>query len=138
MDTIPREATELYNEFSQQFKSQSPSAETLQNLFLSVTRNFERVFVIFDGLDECSEIQLTEIIPRIRDLADGTRIFVTSRPHVRDAETLSSISTVCHIAADDSDIRKYLEARLATTKIRLKPILKSNIVEMLAKGADGM
>lgn len=81
--------------------------------FLSVLSRFKRVYICFDGLEECEDlVALMAILLRVSAVQE-TRLVLTARPRIVDQcialgvgrkETVSQIEN-----HNSSDIRQYLE-----------------------------
>ena len=96
-----------------QFKSKDirPQLQDLAKTFSLVSREFERVFVVIDALDECDEGKhrqaFIEVLHTIREQAN-IRILITSRPHPQDIKKAFASASQVTVEARDSDLRKYL------------------------------
>ena len=75
-----------------------------------------KVFICIDALDECLPKNLPELLESLRDIVrgcPGARIFLTGRPHVREAiQRYFTKAVAIPISPNMGDIRNYLEMRL--------------------------
>ena len=73
-------------------------------------------FICIDALDECLPNKLPALLASLRYIVQEcprTRIFLTGRPHVKEAiERYSAWAAVVHFRSSTDDIRSYLEMRL--------------------------
>jgi hypothetical protein len=104
------------------------------SLFELTSRQFRRIYVLIDALDELDTELRPAFLSFIRRLSQlSIKTMVTSRPHVKLME-----SGLClQISATDSDIKQYIKYRL-NKKIQLSSDLKTEVLEALNTGADGM
>lgn len=82
-------------------------------LLQSITKNFSKIYIIIDGLDECSEMNSTRsnFLAGISELRSQTCTFITSR-YIPSIEKDLCGATRLQVEASDDDIRKYLTQRL--------------------------
>lgn len=114
-------------------------------LFLRATINsFSRVFIIIDGLDECSEADSTRsnFLAGIDEIQPQTCIFVTSRYLPSIASELHGAARL-QIEANDEDIRKYLIQRLQKWEflkfhLAKDPSLRERIIGSILSKAQRM
>ena len=75
-----------------------------------------KVFICIDALDELPPKNLPELLESLRDStreSPGARIFLTGRPHVKEAiQKYFAKAVVVPINPNPNDIRAYLEMRL--------------------------
>jgi hypothetical protein len=93
-----------------------PTIEALLETLREVVRNFPRVFLILDALDECAEREeLLSALTSITDWKLGMHILVTSRREADIGEVLNQIapSKICiQSTLVNNDIRDYVRERL--------------------------
>ena len=113
-----------------------PDFLAMLNEFRSCCSDFECIYVLFDALDECEDTQQERILALVDELLSisSIRIMLTSRTHV---QTVPASANVIDIKAEDSDIRIYLSSRLQGVR-HLTQDLKEEVVEVIARGAEGM
>lgn len=128
---------------------QRPTMDELSSAFLSMLREMDETFIVFDALDEC--INREELLAFIRDVSDiklrKIHLLFTSRRE-RDIEDVLHGLTgeedrICiQSALVDGDIRTYVQGRLRTDP-KLKRWQKAMDVQQeiertLLSKADGM
>lgn len=95
-----------------------------------------RIYAIFDGVDECSDAHqncILSLLARLQRM--GYRLLVSSRPHLHLRDQLSYTQTI-EISADESDLKKYVMARLREEK-NPSPALQAKCLELI-KNTHGM
>lgn len=109
-------------------RKRNPTTNSLIELINSVTIEMASVFVIFDGVDECSPEMQDFIIQLLEALRKTCfKIFVTSRPHL---QRIPKDAAVIKIRADSADIADYITQRLSHLKnIDLRDIIFKKLTE---------
>lgn len=138
---LPQSVVELY----QRLKSQQrkPQQQDLEQTILTTCRNFDRVFIIIDALDECDENNhrkpFLEFLNKLR-YNSSSNIFVTSRPYPDDVKKVFEGSSKIMIKADDSDLRKYISREIQCSEAAddIDDNFKKEIVEKVVQGARQM
>lgn len=115
-------------------------------LLQDVSKNFEEVSLIIDGLDECGwaagidRLELTRVLADLHQPSAGSiRVLIASRREQNIEHYLAKFDRVS-IAAMSSDLELYVAAEVARrlgTKI-LDESLRNEIIESLVNGAEGM
>lgn len=134
LDHIPLELSKFYD------RSNTPlNRDVLLAQFISACSQFDVIYVVFDGFDECDEIQQNEIQIVINELLSRPRLklLVTSRPHLKKLRSLADSSSFMSITAKDEDVRMYLSSRLHKIGY-LSQIVKNEAVEVISQSAQGM
>lgn len=135
---VPNEIPDCFN------ASEQPSVPVLIEALSTVLRNFRRVYIILDALDESLERQ--NLLLLLKQLASDSfekvGLLATSRKEIEIEISLEPISTQVSLSNPyvDEDIRIYVENQLQTHH-RLCPwpmSLLAEIGEALVKGAKGM
>ena len=107
---IPKDIREAFQE------GRRPLLSDLKRMLRIAIASFPQVFICIDALDEFLPKNLPELLESLRDIAresPKTRIFLTGRPHVKEAIQRYFIElAVIAISPDHADIRNYLEMRL--------------------------
>lgn len=124
-----------------------PSCEQLSEVLVCVSRCFECVMVIIDGLDECSDPQeRINILQKLSNLSDPEngpiKVVYTSRDEIDLRRSFSSFDGIS-IAARSNDLELYvaavIELRIKSKALRLRdPALKEIIINGLVSKAKGM
>ena len=107
-------------------------------------RNFSRVFIVIDALDECSEKDgiRESFLGEVRKLLPNICLLVTSRP-IANIEHEFENATRRDIHASDEDIKRYLEAQIErqpqlVRHIKADPNLRDAILNNIIQKANGM
>ena len=120
-----------------------PNRDAILKLFVDCAQYVKnRLRVLFDALDECSDDELGcvyGIIDRLRRANIG--VYVTTRPHLvdvlREQKCFADATYMENVTANELDIRLYLRKRLLEHR---KPIGEDFNEEILNKigNAEGM
>ena len=90
-------------------------ADLMQMLKIAIASR-PQVFICIDALDECLPRNLPGLLESLRDIvreSPTTRIFLTGRPHVREAiRRYFAEAVVLPITPNTDDVRNYLEMML--------------------------
>ncbi|KAI0383992.1 ankyrin [Hypomontagnella monticulosa] len=123
----------------------SPDPGKLKEAIRNMSRLFDRIYLIVDGIDECGEFveDVLDSICSISDHSDNVSTALLSRdePIIRD---LLETDFVCEqIAAHTEDITEYvtaeIEKRIQKKKLQIDDLkLKGEIMQGLIDGARGM
>ncbi|MCJ1261720.1 hypothetical protein MMC22_001586 [Lobaria immixta] len=110
-NNIPDDVVALYERHTQ-IKTRPLLNEYLR-LLQATIHNFSRVYIIIDGLDECSEANSTrsQFLTGINNIRPQICTFVTSR-YLPSIKRELPGATSLQVEANDEDIRKYLKQRL--------------------------
>ncbi len=139
--TLPRSVLDLYQRLKDQ--QRKPQQQDLEQALLNTCRDFDRVFIIIDALDECDENKhrksFLELLKSLRDNS-STNLFVTSRPHPEDVKKVLEGSSKIIIKADDSDLRKYISREIHCSEAvdDIDEDFKTKIIEKVVHGARQM
>lgn len=111
---------------------------------LACSKEFNRVFLIIDALDECDQdSQRDDLLPLfIRMGADGINILLTSRPSPHDVQTRLRDAVKIELSAHEEDIRMYIEGKierdLMTKELVEQAKCKEEIIKQLVDSSKGM
>ncbi|KAI5812827.1 hypothetical protein BZA77DRAFT_346729 [Pyronema omphalodes] len=119
--------------------------ETLRHLKLAL-RNFERVYICADALDECRDEQRVLFLNSLSNLSKDSkcslRIFMTGRTHTQKLVEKSFMDKPISITieANSEDIRRYVSAKLEKDDNYedMDDTFKKDIIEKIVDTADGM
>ena len=151
LPSVPQEVEDLYKKYRKIQPSSRLSADTphfSEALRLVISRNYARVFIIIDALDECQDA--TDLLPEFSKLQGYTRanILATSRPekHIEAAfEKAFGGSLRLGISARDEDVAKYIDGRISELDLvtddleeDLKTELKMKIKDKVIEAVDGV
>ncbi|KAI1124252.1 ankyrin repeat-containing domain protein [Nemania abortiva] len=130
---------------SQKHSAEEPSQQKLSNVFETMCRVFDQVFVIVDGLDECETDEVVRSLSQLSLKMNSASItaLLLSRDVVNIRDRLEPDFVHTKIAAHTEDIQLYvlteLEKRIESKQLRLRnPQLKTEIMDKLVTGAMGM
>lgn len=124
-------------------KGQIPQVNELQDLLLSMTKEFHAVYLVIDALDECKVGECrSELLRAFQSFQASMKLLVTSRPHLEDLNDSLSHALQVKLRAVESDIRDYVYKKLETRKIKRilgkDENLKEEVVTSIVEGAHGM
>lgn len=122
---------------------------TSEALLAATLSRFEKVFVVVDALDECSEEErklVVMLFVRLMNAKCQLKVFVTGRPE-RDLRKMLENNPCHQIDANDTskDITPFVAAALDEHIItrallggNVSPALKKELVDTISVQADGM
>ena len=136
---VPEPVKTLYASYDT--KTGGPSIEEISKTFFDVVGHEDRVFLIVDALDECSDDTRRTLLTEIWGLQKNTKIsfMATSRP-IDDLELQFAEYARLEIRADTRDVEIYLDAQLEKLPkcVRDSRALQRNIKNCISKAVDGM
>lgn len=139
---VPEEICGLWEKYKGK-KSRPPPDELLNILNLVVREYFNKVYVVLDALDECSERQI--LLPILRQLMKDkcVSLFLTSRIEHDIQKSFSEYqiySTSIESGVVATDVELFLNEHIKTieTLRDLSHALQKEIVLRLVEGAKGM
>lgn len=126
--------TALYEKHA---SSSHPPLGDLWSTLCSDISAFDRVFIVFDALDEYvhgSEGFLNDF----RNLLNlsVTSLFVTSRPTFANKSVLGDFAEL-EVHARDSDLREYIEHRLSESWLNNRPEFRHEIMQTIVDRPSG-
>jgi hypothetical protein len=135
LDAIPHDIEAVYDESSSRLKR--PEKPFLIQQLLSAAAKFSTVYVMMDGLDECTKETLEDTITLIRQFKDSTiKVFSTFRPILINLGDQLDIPVIHSIRGHEEDIKNYLSTRLDKEWLH-NTLLLPQIIDRLPEGADG-
>jgi len=133
--TIPDAIEEHYDVCSK--KGKSADITVLKQQLLLTLAKFNRVFLLFDALDEISSEYSKKVMSLIRDFRNaGPKIFCTSRINTARVRTELGNPAVTEIRANEDDIVRYITGRL-DREYDYDDESKQKIADCLVEKADG-
>lgn len=118
-----------------------PKRDEVSRMLTAVAKSYDRVFIIIDALDECSEETRRELLVSVRHLQNETSInlLATSRP-VPEIEELFQKYPRLEIRASEEDVELYLQSRLRDLPdwVREDETLQQKIKSDISGAIDGM
>ena len=113
---IPDNVREAFQEGKKEIGGRGLRLADLMRMLGIAIASLPQVFICVDALDECLTKNLPELLDSLRDIvreSPSTRIFLTGRPHTKEAiRRYFEKAVVLPISPNTEDIRNYLEMRL--------------------------
>ena len=107
---IPKEIEKAFHE------GRRPLIAELIRILKKAIASLPPVFICIDALDECLPKNLPQLLESLRDIlreSPTTRIFLTGRPHVREAIQRNFLGVVeIPISPNTNDVKSYLQMKL--------------------------
>ena len=103
------------------------------------------VVIVIDALDECEDPE--KLLHCLKEVEEGsssrTRLFLSSRMHVRVSKIYESCITVSTPGGNDADLAYYIRNEVKNRKTRRlldgkKPDLEDRLIGTLTRQAQGM
>lgn len=142
MAQLPKDLEKLYSEL--EHRDAKPSIQELYAILLSTFKSFDRVFLIFDALDECDqEAQRKELLPIFHRMrTDGASLFITSRQYPEDIQESFRTTPRIELSAQGEDITSYIQERIEENPRAKRLVLqggcKDRIISEMIDCANGM
>lgn len=141
LDRLPAPVKKVFDRSI--MKGQIPQVNELQELLLSIPKEFDAVYLVIDALDECKAGDCrSELLRTFQAFQTSMKLLVTSRPHLDDLNDSLAHASQVKLRAVESDIRDYVYMKLETRKIKKilgkDEKLKEEIVTSIVEGAHGM
>jgi hypothetical protein len=126
-----------------------PALFDLKHSFHTISRQFEKIYLVFEALDECDEqtrsIVLFSLLEGLPFTPRGTnvfKLFVTARPYRANIQSsLGPEILQLPIAADMGDMELAARGKIAVAKqkgVIIYPQLEEDIVSAVLEKAAGM
>lgn len=137
---LPGSVQDLYR-VHEKFRTH-PTYDQISEALFSVSREYSKVYIIIDALDECNASSNTRPILlgemfRLQNHATAN-IFATSRPNM-EVSSFFSGSLTQEIAATDDDIGRYLNRQiLLNESLIIDDELRVEMNNKVVAAADGM
>ena len=144
IEPTPKPVQELYDRRGR--GNTNPTLEDLEKALQSVCKEFSRVYIVIDALDECDDMNGSHpprmtLLSTVRKLQTGgpTKLLCTSRPLSKIGNFFKQDLT-SEISSPDSDIRLYVAYRLRelTGHVQQRRGVKAEIVRSIVNAAGGM
>jgi hypothetical protein len=116
-----------------------PTLDEFTDALTAEIKNYSKVFIVVDALDECVEDSgaRDNLIRILRSLSGIVNLMVTSRNFPSIARYFQGTKRL-EIRANDEDMRRYIEGRIARARRQHLYALQENIVNKVVEGAKGM
>jgi len=113
---IPENVQEAFQKGKKEIGGRGLRLTDLKRMLGIAIASLPQVFICIDALDECLPKNLPELLDSLRDIireSARTRIFLSGRPHVKEAiREYFDKAVVLPISPNTEDIRNYLDMRL--------------------------
>ncbi|KAF4855951.1 Vegetative incompatibility protein HET-E-1 [Colletotrichum siamense] len=128
--------------------ARSPDTNDLIRIIVSMAQNFEQVYMVVDGLDECQD-NTNEVVEALREIAQSSEeismaLLSRNEDNIRDCLQDPEASFInIQIAAHKEDITEYvtseIQQRMRNKRLHLEDLsLQGEILDGLVDGANGM
>lgn len=132
-------------ELHQRLKSQQrrPKQQELEQALLLTCRNYDRVFVVIDALDECDvrghRKSFLKALDNLRT-ESCTSIFVTSRSYPEDIKKALENAPQISIGAEDYDLQRYIAREIDNSDNAdvIDESFRNEIITRVSHGAQKM
>lgn len=128
---LPKEIGDLHDSLIHQGKR--PTIEELYAVLILVTKSFDKVFFVFDALDECHpEKQRKELLPLFHRMGkDGTSLFLTSRQYPEDIQESFRDAKKIELTAKEEDIETYIRQKIEENSRAKRLVQLGNCQELI-------
>ena len=114
--SIPQNVREAFEDGKKEIGGRGLRLADLRRMLKIAISSLPKVFICIDALDECLPNNLPDLLDSLKDIvreSPRARIFLTGRPHVKEAiRGYFDKTVVLPISPNTEDIRNYLEMRL--------------------------
>lgn len=119
-----------------------PKVEEISDILQTTIRKFNRVFIVIDALDECSDSTRKDFISEIHKLRSIASLLITSR-QVESIESELPDAIHLKIQALDADLEEYVRFRTeqdSTLRLYMEqdPSLREEAIKTVIGSARGM
>jgi hypothetical protein len=137
---IGSDAKELYKQHYE--KDTRPLLQEIADILSSSLKEFPKVFVIVDALDEYPEFQREILLQHLTAMGNNVNLMITSRPNISlEPCSLSDLKTL-DIEATPDDLREYVNAQICSSRlsqhVKDLPKLQEEIHAKIIGAVDGM
>ena len=144
MERIPEDVVRAFHEQGQTIGGCRPQLVDLVKMLQAITSS-QPTFICIDALDECARVQRMRVLDSLEQILEnsfGTRIFVTSRSHIRaemDKRLAGRMISVFTCPTND-DIIGYLRVKLGEdeTPDAMDESLEAEILEKIPQNTSEM
>ncbi|KAK3491722.1 purine and uridine phosphorylase [Neurospora crassa] len=130
-------------------KSTRPSLQEVTQALKDVIKNFTRVYVVVDALDELldDEDHRNAFVDGLQNLGQSSsnlKLFITSRPFFRDTDINQFFDDAAkvEISANQDDLGRYLDGRFSkmplSSPLRANEVLQQEVKDTISQAARGM
>jgi hypothetical protein len=138
---ISSQAQKLYHQHHE--KATTPSLDEIQSVLCSAVREFVKVYIIVDAIDEYSNDQRQVLLKRLAAIGpSAVNLMITARPHIPHNSCFPNIKTL-EIRARDEDIQRYVDTHIEMSSrlskhVQGRPYLRQEIHAKIRRTVDGM
>ncbi|KAJ6524804.1 hypothetical protein B0H19DRAFT_1042750, partial [Mycena capillaripes] len=138
-------ARELYQQHQE--KGTAPCLEEVINILRSSLKEFSKVFVIIDAMDEYPNesptFQREILLQHLVEMGINVSLMITSRPNISPEPSFFPNLEILHIQAAPEDIQRYINAQIKLSPqlrrhIQKKPVLQEEIHAKITRTVAGM
>ena len=139
---LPQQLAALHKDLEQQ--NGRPSFDELKRLLVAFCKQFARIYIVVDALDECKAHERRLLLPVLKSLEEAsTKLFVTSRPNHEDIVQNFGHASQISIVTPELDLRQYIKERIEeradfVNSLRLSLELNEEITSTISARASGM
>ena len=122
---------------------EGPTWQETEEAIMSIVSNFTKVFIVFDGMDECQEYDKISgfLLSLSQSTSAAVKVLITSRPGYPSLEDIFASCPQLPIdsGSNDQDIRRFITSNLHLGKIAVRDeeALRA-MEEKLFSKAEGM
>jgi len=143
MEAIPEDISRAFQEEKKAIGGRGPQLSDIVKMLQAITSS--RIFVCIDALDECAAVHRVKILDSLNQILErsqGTRIFITGRPHIRAEmeKRLGRKVISVSLCLNEKDIIRYLRVRLGEDELpdAMNESLAADILEKIPGIASEM
>jgi hypothetical protein len=123
-------------------KDSVPSIDEVAAVLRSAFREYSKVYILIDALDECPEDARRTLLKHLAALSPSVSLLMTSRPNINppDATFFPNLQDF-EIRATEDDIRRYFDGRIQHGRwpqhLEARPELRREIETKIIEDYDG-
>ncbi|KAF8182771.1 ankyrin repeat-containing domain protein [Mycena galopus ATCC 62051] len=119
-----------------------PALPEVQEVLRSAIREWTKVYIIVDAIDEYPEYSRHVLMDALIALGPTVNLMVTSRPHIDLNLSVPDLESM-EIRANDDDIKKYVDEQIRRSSrlvkhLKTRPELLQEIHSKILSSVDGM
>ncbi|KAJ6528107.1 ankyrin repeat-containing domain protein [Mycena capillaripes] len=119
----------------------TPDLDDVYEVLRSAIRQYSRIYIIVDAIDEYPEDQRFIVLECLALLGSNVNLMITSRPHVAPDASLPNLHAL-EIRAREEDVRKYVDAQIRKSRLsrhlQARPDLRNELHAKITDNIDGM
>ena len=121
-----------------------PAVEEIARLLCLQVEKFDKVFMVFDALDECPEVDKIreKLLSRVRGLRPIANLMITSRP-LLSIESIFKNDLRLEIRAQEQDVERFIESQMdqepnLVALLEGRDVVRSSITTTIVGKINGM